>query len=183
VPASWRLAVGSTGGRNGWRDNTSRDGTGSCTLADGALAVRKTRSATSSTGMFSCGGAPTEYTDVAVQTTVAVDDGCGGVWLRTGDTAGYFVSVCAGTATLYVLGQSGDPGRDNRLKQFALPDTGGAVTIGLRAVGADISVYEHRSRLGTVHDDQIAAGRVDLGVFADQGSATATFRATRVWAP
>ncbi|HEY3502593.1 MAG TPA: Hsp70 family protein [Actinocatenispora sp.] len=180
VPASWSVAVASTGGPQGWGDNTSSDQTGTCTLTDGQLSVTKTRS---STGMFSCGGAQTKYTNVAVQTTVSVAAGCGGIWLRTGDAEGYFLSVCGGAATLYVLGRTGDPSADNQREQFTLPDTGADVTIGVRAIGAEISVYDDDTSIGAVHDDQISAGRVDLGVFADGSTATATFRDTRVWRP
>ncbi|GAA4217614.1 Hsp70 family protein [Actinocatenispora rupis] len=183
VPASWPLTVAAIGAGNGWHDNTSRDRTGTCRLADGSLSATKTKANPNGTGMFACNGPSATYGDVAVQTTVSVASGDAGVWLRTGDTEGYFLAVTADSVTLYVLGESGDPGPDTRLKRFALTGSGGDVRLGILAQGSQISVYQQDTRIGTLTDDQIASGRVDLGVFADGDRASASFTRTRLWSP
>jgi hypothetical protein len=183
VPAGWQVAVRSLDAQNGWHDNTGTSG--SCHLDGGELTATRTRDDTSGTGMFSCGGAQTHYRNVALETTVQVDAGCAGIWLRTGDLHGYFVEVCSDSITLHMVKDT-DPSDSTALHSWPLSTspTDGPIKVGVLAVNDDISVYVNRKRLGgPVKDDTVTTGRLDLGVFAPDRSATAIFTGAKAWHP
>lgn len=183
VPAGWRVAVRSLDARNGWHDNTGTSG--SCRLDGGTLTATRTRADGTGTGMFSCGGAQTHYRNVALDTTVKVQAGCAGIWLRTGDLHGYFVEICPDSITLHLVKDS-DPSGSTALHSWSLADSaaGRSIRVGVLAEGDDITVYADGRKLGDpVHDGKVTTGRLDLGVFAPDRDATAVFTAARAWHP
>ncbi|WP_207128303.1 hypothetical protein [Actinocatenispora comari] len=186
VPASWQVAVRSLDAQNGWHDNTGTSG--SCHLDGGELTATRTRDDDSGTGMFSCGGAQTHYRNVALDATVQVDAGCAGIWLRTGDVHGYFVEVCSDSITLHRVKDT-DPSDRTALHSWPLSTSAsdGPIEVGVLAVNDSISVYVDRKQLGGPvtddTDDKVTTGRLDLGVFAPDQSATAIFTDAEAWHP
>lgn len=175
VPSDWTVAVRALAA--GWHDHRSSNGTGTCSMGSSQLTVTLTDPV--GTGMFQCVGRPTVYGDVAINTTVRVDSGCAGLWLRTGDTQGYFLDRCHGSIELHLVSDT-DPSAASLMKRW--PGTG--ERIGAMVRGDVISVYADGHRLGSVRNGQVDAGRVDLGVFTGQDdSARVVFSRARVWQP
>jgi actin-like ATPase involved in cell morphogenesis len=182
VPADWQVAVRSLDAQNGWHDNPGASA--SCRLHSGILTATRTDS--TSTGMFSCGGPRTHYRNVALDTTVQVQAGCAGIWLRTGDLHGYFVEVCPDSVTLHLV-EDTDPSSDTALHPswpLTRSATGRSIRIGVLAIDDTITVYADGEKLGgPVENDKITTGRLDLGVFAPHQDATAVFTRARAWRP
>jgi actin-like ATPase involved in cell morphogenesis len=187
-PSGWHSAYTSalTSDDQSWWKANVRDDQTNCLIGPSGLTAHMEKQTTAgASGLFRCNGPQPSFTDVAIQVTVKVTSGCAAIWLRTGDKEGYFLDACGSTASLFVLTTS-DPSNSNMIHSWSIGDdvTAGPVALGLLAQGSTLSVWNGTRRLGSLSDDAITSGQVDLGAFTGTGdSAEILYRNVKVWQP
>jgi hypothetical protein len=136
-------------------------------------------------GPYRCKGTRREFGDLAATVKVTLHNtaSCAGVWFRftrsaeTGEDAGYLLRVCDDTTTLLVHGAP-TPSTMSVLATFpnATPATAGEpVTVGVTALGDELTFTRDGQPVGEWEDPTFQAGRVVLGIVGKK-SAEPPFR-------
>jgi actin-like ATPase involved in cell morphogenesis len=178
VPASWsRLAE--LPAEQLWQSIDEKEG-GRCNATGDTLRVTRPTS-----GIVGCTLKPPldgrQLTDVAVETELTVNAGCGGLWSRTG-ARGYLLAVCGDMVNLHRLGDD-PPSAQNRIGHWRI-DNRGAQVVGLLTRDQELSVYVNGSKVGSAADAEIRRGKVNAGGYSGQtDSVDVVFQNFRVFAP
>lgn len=176
LPGNWKLFP-QRGLDELWLSQAESEG-GRCDATDSDLHVVTERQGL--TGCTLKDPLNVSMADVGIETKVHRQNGCAGIWARTGDK-GYTVGVCDGVVRLHALGDFA-PSQDNELASWPVKITGDPY-VALVVIGTEVSVYVNGTKLGSKIHDLIKRGRVNLGAFTSTDPADVTFSEVRVWQP
>jgi hypothetical protein len=176
LPSNWKLFQ-QRGLHELWMSQEESEG-GRCDATDSTLRVVTERQGL--TGCTLKDPLNVSMADVGIEAKVHRENGCAGIWARTGDK-GYTVGVCDGVVRLHALGDYA-PSQDNELASWPVKITGDPY-VALVVISNEVSVYVNGTKLGTKTNDLIKRGRVNLGAFTPGDPADVTFSEVRVWQP